>query len=80
MGKVILEFDSVEEQDEIYSALNGYKYKLAFWDLDQKLRETTKYGKGLLGPEATDNDFDYADLFRNMIREILNDHNLKLDL
>ncbi len=70
MGKVILEFDSVEEQDEIHSALNGYKYKLAFWDLDQRLRDTTKYGKPLLGPEVTDHDFDYADLFRNMIREI----------
>lgn len=79
MSKVILEFDGHEEQDEIHSALNGYKYKMAFWDLDQKLRETTKYGKGLLGQEATDHDFDYAELFREMIREVLNDYNLPLD-
>ena len=45
MAKVILEFDAIEDQDDIQSAINGYKWKLAMWDLDQELRATTKYGK-----------------------------------
>ena len=47
MGKIILEFDSVEEADEIINALDGYKWKLAIWDLDQHLREQVKYNSNL---------------------------------
>jgi hypothetical protein len=36
MAKVIIEFDTFEEADEIRNALDGYKWKLAMWDLDQK--------------------------------------------
>lgn len=43
MGKIILEFDSVEEQSDVRSALDGYKWKNAMWELDQLLRSTTKY-------------------------------------
>jgi hypothetical protein len=42
MAKIILEFDSVEEQDEVRTALDGYKWKLAVWDIDQKLRGRCK--------------------------------------
>ena len=48
MGKVILEFDSVEEQDDIKSALDGYKWKLAMLDFDQELRKTTKHGQSVI--------------------------------
>ena len=48
MGKIILEFDSVEEQDDVRAALDGYKWKLAMWDLDQLLRGTTKHGASML--------------------------------
>jgi len=44
MGKVILEFDSVEEQTEIKEALDGYKWKLSMWNLDQELRTIVKHG------------------------------------
>ena len=56
MGKVILEFDSVEEQDDIKSALDGYKWRLAMWDLDQELRKTTKHGQSVIDKtkEATE--------------------------
>ena len=40
--KITLEFDSIEEQDDARVALDGYKWKLAMWDLDQTLRRTTK--------------------------------------
>jgi len=81
MGKIILEFDSVEEQDDVRAALDGYKWKLAMWDLDQLLRGTTKHGTSMLdkSKEATDEEFAVAEKIRNEIRNILNDYNLNLD-
>ena len=80
MAKVILEFDSIEDQDDIQSALNGYKWKLAMWDLDQELRATTKYGKSQISnTEACSVEDAVAERYRNMIREILSGYGLMFD-
>jgi hypothetical protein len=81
MGKVILEFDSVEEQDDIKSALDGYKWRLAMWDLDQELRKTTKHGQSIIDKttEASDLEYEIADKYREIIREILENYNLLFD-
>jgi len=81
MGKIILEFDSIEEQDDARKALDGYKWKLAMWDLDQTLRSTTKYGASMSdkSKEATETERDIADKVRDVIREILNEYNLNLE-
>ena len=34
MGKIILEFDSVEDAQAAQAALDGNKWKMAMWDLD----------------------------------------------
>jgi len=78
MGKVILEFDSIEEQDDARAALDGYKWKLAMWDLDQLLRGTTKHGI-FNNKEATGAEQDMAEKLRESIREILSEYNLNLD-
>jgi hypothetical protein len=78
MGKVILEFDSVEEQDDIKSALNGYKWKMAVWDIDQLLRTTTKYGSFKNRP-STNEEAEMADILRDEIREILSSYDLNMD-
>jgi len=78
MGKVILEFDSIEEQDDARTALDGYKCKNAMWELDQLLRSTTKYAV-FEKREATEAERDMADKIRESIREILNEHNLNLE-
>ena len=78
MGKIILEFDSIEEQYDARVALDGSKWKLAMWDLDQKLRSATKYGV-IDNKEATPEEQDMADKVREFIRDILNDYNLNLD-
>jgi hypothetical protein len=75
--KMILEYDC-EEQDDARTALDGYKWKLAMWDLDQLLRGTTKHGV-FDNREATSEEMDMADKIRDAIREILNEHNLNLD-
>ena len=81
MGKVILEFDSIEEATEIRDALDGYKWKLAVWDLDQKLRDTNKYGASLIGTKggASAEEQDVAEKVRDLIREFLSDYNLEME-
>lgn len=79
MGKVILEFDSIEEQDELKTALDGYKWKLAMWNLDQKLRSVTKYGESLIKDEASEVEIDVAIAMRDELRNVLSSYNLNLD-
>jgi len=78
MGKIILEFDSIEEQSDVRTALDGYKWKNAMWELDQLLRSTTKYAV-FEKREATAAEQDMADKVRDAIREILDEHNLNLE-
>ena len=51
------------------------------WELDQKLRQTTKYGVSVIHSESEAPEFeqDIAEKYREMIRDILNNSNLKLD-
>ena len=76
--KIILEFESIEEQSDARTALDGYKWKMAMWDLDQLLRNTTKYAV-FEKREATGVEQDMAEKIRDAIREILNEHNLNLE-
>jgi hypothetical protein len=81
MGKITLEFDSVEEQSDVRVALDGYKWKNAMWELDQKLRDTTKYGKSVIHTQSEAPGFeqDIAEKYREIIREILSQYNLNLE-
>jgi len=78
---MILEYDCEEESDDARTALDGYKWKMAMWDLDQSLRSTTKHGVSMSdkSKEATPEEMDMADKIRDAIRDILNEHNLNLD-
>ena len=81
MSKIILEFDSVENTGEALDAINGWKWKLVVYDLDQKLRETTKYGNPIIGegPEANAIEIAVADKLRDTIREIVQSYKLSLE-
>lgn len=81
MAKVILEFDSIEEAQDIQDALDGTKWKLAMWDLDQQLRGTTKYGASILDPSnhASEEEQKIAEKYREIIRDTMNSYNLNLD-
>jgi len=74
MGKIILEFDSVEEQDDARDALDGYKWKLAVWDIDQHLRSELKYNDNIKGEV-----YDALEKVRDEIRDILEGYGIKLD-
>jgi hypothetical protein len=81
MAKIILEFDALEEAQDARVALDAMKWKMAMWDLDQRLRSTTKYGASLVNPskEATSDEIDAAHKVRDEIREILTGYGLNLE-
>ena len=78
MGKIILEFDSFEEKEDARDALDGYKWKLAVWDLDPQLRSVVKYGS-YENREATSEERNFADKLREEIRSILDGYGINLE-
>ena len=77
MAKITLEFDT-EEEEEARTALDGRKWKCVVWDLDQELRNITKYVK-FNGREATGDEMEIALTLRVKICEMLQDYSLNLD-
>ena len=63
-----------DEEEDLLTAINGYKYKLALWYLDQFLRSELKYNA-----ELTEEQYDYAEKIREKLYELLNDYNLQLE-
>jgi hypothetical protein len=78
--KITLEFKD-EDAEEALTALDGYKWKLAIWELDQLLRLTTKYDASILNhnEQASEADYEIAEKIREEISRILGNYNLKLD-
>ncbi len=80
MAKVTIEFDCVEEADDLRNALDGYRYRHFIWELDQKLRSVHKYGAALNGNgEATEAEMDVCYRLRDIIREMLQEDNLTIE-
>jgi hypothetical protein len=73
MGKIILEFDSVEELSDAKNAMDGLKWKLALYNLDQNLRSVVKHGQSMVnsGQEASEEEQDLAYKIREAIRDML---------
>ena len=69
MSKVILEFNTPEENSELQDALHGIKYKYVLTDLDEELRKLYKY---------EDQKDISIEKVRQMIYELLNDRDLSL--
>ena len=70
--KVTIEFNE-EENEDLRTALDGYKWKLVVWDLSQKLREYIKY------TELSDDKYDMTEQIKKDLFELLDDYNLTLD-
>ena len=71
--KITLEFKD-EDAEEALTALDGYKWKLAMWDLDQYINSKLKYNTDL-----TDEAYEALENCRYKISMILDEYNLKLD-
>ena len=73
MAEVILKFKE-DELEDARTALDGWKWKSAMWDLDQWLRSEIKYNEKL----SAETDRAYQAV-RDKIREILDDDNLNIE-
>jgi hypothetical protein len=71
MTSATLTFD---DENDLLTAINGYKFKLALWQLDQFLRSEMKYNDKL-----TEEQYDYAETVRNKLHEFINDFNVTLE-
>jgi len=71
--KITLEFKD-EDAEEALTALDGYKWKLALWDLDQYMRSEIKYN-----PDLTEQAYIALQECRDKITILLQEYNLKLD-
>lgn len=74
MGKVILEFDSVEEVDDLQSALDGRKWKSVAWDMQQYLRSKLKYSE----ENMSDETYDALEKVQEELSSIISENNLYL--
>jgi len=74
MAKVTLEFDPIEDRDDMESAINGWKWKMLVWDLDQHLRSELKYN-----PSITGDVYDAVEKIRKHLHELKNDSGLTLE-
>ena len=80
MGKITIEFDSVEESQDARVALDAMKWKMAMRDLDQNLRATIKHGiKFYSNEEASSEEIDICQKIRDEIRETLDGYGLNLN-
>jgi hypothetical protein len=74
MAKVTLEFDPIEDRDDMESAINGWKWKMLVWDLDQHLRSELKYN-----PSITGDVYDAVEKIREHLHELRKESGLTLD-
>jgi hypothetical protein len=73
MAEIILKFKE-DEFEDARTALDGWKWKMVMWDLDQYLRAELKYNEKL----SAETDRAYQAV-RDKIREILDDNNLNIE-
>ena len=71
--KVTIEFND-DEKDDLQTALDGYKWKLLVWDLNQKLRTYLKYDTSIDGVR-----YEMVEEIKKDLFELLDDYNLNLD-
>jgi hypothetical protein len=72
MAKVTLEFDSIEDSEDLKCALYGWKYAFVIDELDQYYRSIYKYSE--IGSEI-----ENAEKVRDKIREIMYQNGLTMD-
>jgi hypothetical protein len=75
MPKVILEFDSFEDSEELKVALDGGKWKSVVWELSQYLRNKIKHPSDTMTDEA----LKELEKVNSEVYEIIHDNQVFLD-
>ena len=73
MAKVTIEFNTIEEKDELELCINANKWYNIVWDYNEYLRSRLKYD------ELSDDAYKAIEEFREKLHELLNNEGLKLD-
>jgi hypothetical protein len=72
--KAILEFDLTEERAEFDMAVNGYKFSLVAYYLDQHLRALIKYAPD----NQSEDTYKALQETRDKLHQLLNEYNLEV--
>jgi hypothetical protein len=75
MPKVTIEYNLPEEQSEFEEVNNAGKYYSVLWDLNQFLRNKTKYASD----DTTKEELAALYMVRDEFWKIMNEYNLDLD-
>ena len=70
-----LKFNLPEEQSDFENAVNGTKWSIVVWELDQWLRSQIKYAPDEMSQEA----YDALEECRDKLHEIKDSYGLKFD-
>lgn len=71
MAKVIIEFDTQEDSDELTMCINGIKWYSLAWELDQYMRSRLKYS------ELSEEVYKELSETREKLHEIMREEGLK---
>jgi hypothetical protein len=75
MAKAILEFNLPEENGEFINAVNGVKYLLALWKMDNHLRSELKHN----GESYTKGEYKVLEDLREKLYEVMGENGVSLD-
>jgi hypothetical protein len=75
MAKAILEFNLPEENGEFTNAVNGVKYLLALWKMDNHLRSELKHN----GESYTEGEYKVLEDLREKLYEVMGENGVSLD-
>jgi hypothetical protein len=73
--KATIEF---HDEQEIRDAIDGFKWRMIVWDLDQEMRKVTK-NEHHNGREATAEEIEITEHWRTKLRELISHSGLNLE-
>jgi hypothetical protein len=73
MAKITIEFDSIEDKEEMEMCLNGSKWYYLAWQFDQYLRNKLKH------EDLSENAYKALDEARYKLHELRSEENLSFD-
>lgn len=80
MSKVIMEFDSLEDKEDIRIHMAAGNMHALLWDLDQAMRRVTKYADGEeIGiSNPTEEQIETISKVREYLGKLLSEYNIQL--
>jgi hypothetical protein len=70
--KATLEFNLPEDELDLSNAINGNKFKLILWDMDQHLRSIAKYSEN-------EEEVRVAEELRDKLQEYFSQYNISIE-